>query len=154
MWLRRIRFSKKSLSSVEFLVLILVPEREIDAKELISNLNKQFHHWKAERGTIYPILHRLDRYGLLEISEENGKMQFRRTNSGTNLILDQIDSFKNQIETNFEFVCAILKSIQDDNPYTFSELKDFYKKQLTKSLEQLEELEESESDQWKEVKLD
>jgi DNA-binding PadR family transcriptional regulator len=153
MWLNRIRLNKKSLSPVEFLVLSLIPDHEIDAKTLMTRLNNSFNYWKAERGTIYPILHRMNSIGLIDVSD-SGKMMFKRSNLGTHLILTQISSIKEQIETNFEFVHILLDSMLEIDPFVFKELKSFYKGQLNRFLQQLEKLDEKETGDWQEVKVD
>lgn len=151
MWLNRIRLNKKSLSPVEFLALSVIPEHEIDAKSIISKLNNSFNYWTAERGTIYPILHRMHALGLLEVTRP-GKMKFKRSNLGTNLILNQVNSIKAQIETNFEFVNILLGNIKEIDPFLFTELKTFYKDQLRKFLDEADDLDKA--DGWQEVKVD
>jgi DNA-binding PadR family transcriptional regulator len=117
MWLQNFRFADKALSPVELLVLSNINEDTISAPGLIDRLREKMHEsWEPERGTIYPVLHRLASMNLLERTDPK-KLSFRRSNHGTSFLTSlQPETFKTQIEATTTYFQSIAEQLIEVNP--------------------------------------
>lgn len=117
MWLYNIKdIESKALSPVELLVLSHVSDKEpIPPKEIINDLNSLFTHWRADKGTIYPLLHRLESRNLLAKSRDR-KLAFQRTTKGSSFLLSSNENIVAQIEAMFRYFYNISQNFTQSDP--------------------------------------
>ena len=70
------------MSPVELMVLASVPEEFVNANEIVLKLVNSTNEWRPTAGTLYPVLHRLERVGFLE-KTKGRHINFRRTPKGS-----------------------------------------------------------------------
>jgi len=159
MWLNNIIIGTKALSPVELLVLTLHSDKEFrKSTDLLDDLSALFEHWNAEKGTIYPILHRLQKWGLLERSTGRA-MAFRRSSKGKGLINSSTDTLSSQIELMLKYFLAITGDIVRSDPIAAKSLISSFNKMIAEvglSLQKLEgeaDVRISE-DNWQEIPIE
>lgn len=103
----------KPLSQVEMLTLAITPSddytRAADLVKLIDE--KMGSHYDAQRGTLYPILHRLSARGLLELDSDGKSKKVIRTDKGNDLILSISNSLINKLRSSFLYMNIVLDQI-------------------------------------------
>jgi len=160
MWLQNLKLDdRKSLSPIELLVLTTIKSQNFEnATEVISRLNVDLPTYNAERGTIYPVLKRLEGAHLLERGEGK-KMEFRRTPRGTSFlssiskkILDQIDASTKYFHLLSTSMVEIDPSMAVDILISFKNKSDDLSAQIEKGIEMARKL--IREDNWVEVPLD
>ncbi|MDH5401752.1 MAG: PadR family transcriptional regulator [Candidatus Heimdallarchaeota archaeon] len=158
MWLQNFKIQDKSLSPVELLVLTALSEEYTEASDILKHLDQQIDGWYPERGTIYPILHRLTSKKLLE-KQEGSKLGFKRSNYGTSFLSSITDTFIIQIIATKQYFEMIADGfIKADPIQAIDFLKDF-KSQVEKLSYNLSDLiikaEETKSkDNWHNISID
>ncbi len=113
MWINIIRDQDKPLSAVELPVLTSVPEVPTKASEVMDQMNDKSTHWKAEKGSVYPILHRLTERGLLNIQD---KMIFSRSAIGSSLLLSSFNEIMIQFESVVSYFHNIAENLVETDP--------------------------------------
>jgi PadR family transcriptional regulator PadR len=114
-------YHRGTISGLEILVLSIIKnaEEKISGYEIIQEINEKFGKiWKASAGTIYPLLHRLDRQKRVE-SEE---------------IIDENNRQKRIYKISQEGVKELKKVLEDNLPLSIETLGDYLKTVIGASL--------------------
>ncbi|MHA2504566.1 MAG: helix-turn-helix transcriptional regulator [Candidatus Kariarchaeaceae archaeon] len=121
---------------MELLVLSSIPERDfVEAPTLIHDLDEYLPHWNPERGTIYPLLHRLTAQKLLEKSTSGKTLKFKRTESATSFLSSLISSngLISQFETSVEYLNLLVQAMIGIDPFAAEKLIEKFS-QITEGL--------------------
>ncbi len=148
MWLNNLRINeKKVLSPVEFLVLAnCVSDKYIKANEILNNINSQIKHWETTAGTIYPILHRLRDYSLLE-EDPNQKLAFKISQKGIEFFISAVCAFEEHYETDTSFFMSIIRSFIKLDPVRAEEILKIYQRKINEFLKDLNDLQKEVEEQ-------
>lgn len=149
MWLNTIRTGKKKLSPQELLVMASLGADFIPASKILETTKNQTSYWQPEAGVIYPILHRLSDFDLLEKRDESD-LEFRLSPKGFNLFSSSFSSFAVQFYESLDFYEVISKTLIEIDPILAKEYLDEIKNRLEQSLEQVHALQDYAATQIKE----
>lgn len=161
MWLGIIKHNGKVLSPVELITLMEVPNSEvISAKQLMEKIEMETSYWKPERGTIYPIMHRLTGMGLLKKTKTEGNtLGFRRTQEGTAFLRSSFDEIAIQLEVFVKYFSSVADSAVKIDPIKslrfiekMETLADELKVKLAKIKTRAHEI--VEEDDWHEISIE
>jgi len=130
MWLKAFKVNEKSLSDLELVVLSTLPSEEfLAATDLMDHLDQEFPYWNPERGSIYPLLHRLTAQNLLVKDDHQGKkLRFKRSQDATNFLSKMItsDELLAQFNTTSKYLESLSAALIEINPFATAEfLKKF-----------------------------
>lgn len=158
MWLQNFRFENKALSPVELLVLTIVKDDTVNASTIINQLKEDMQNiWKPERGTIYPVLHRLVNMNLLERTDPH-KLEFKRSDFGRNFLTSLPPrAFKSQMEATVMYLTTLSDQIIDINPQLALTILEDFKKELQNTIERVSKLElkaKKENETWFDISVD
>jgi len=156
MWLNNIIVESKALSPVEFLVLTRHSDDQfLKSTDLLNDLSSLFTHWNADKGTVYPILHRLERRGLLE--RGTGRMMsFRRSRKGKSVLSSSSETVASQVEVMVEYFLAVTEELVSADPIAAKSLIKSFQLLVEMMHSKLEELDRKadkviSEDDWHEI---
>ncbi len=116
-WLKSFHFEGKTLSSIELLTLLQLNETYMEATAIIERISKAMApYYQPERGTIYPILHRLHKHNLIERAKGR-KLMFRLSKLGENFLANIHPMLVEQIVTFVRFIEIVDKSLIEMNAF-------------------------------------
>lgn len=158
MWLNNIRYQHKPLSPIELLVLLNTTTDYKDVSKLMQELSETFQYWRPERGTIYPLLRRLQAQNLLEL-QKTDKLRVRRTADANQFIATLFESLLDQIKANHEYYQAIIHGLIEVDPIGVIHFIQDYEKELGKHLRILHDLQKeaevvAQQENWHRVELE
>ncbi len=85
---------RRDRGDVKFAILLLLDEQPRHGYEIITELAERSEgRWRPSPGSIYPVLKRLSREGLVQPSEEEGRRTFSLTPAGKTLVDQQRDTW-------------------------------------------------------------
>ena len=156
MWINIIRDKDKPLSAVELLVLTSVPEIPTKATDVMDQMNKKSIHWIAEKGSVYPILHRLTERGLLNIQD---KMIFSRSAMGSSLLLSSFNEIMIQFESVISYFQNISENLVETDPLKSRSLLEKLSKSSSRLISDIDKLiiksdEVVKRDNWKQLTIE
>ncbi|MCE7735526.1 MAG: PadR family transcriptional regulator [Candidatus Heimdallarchaeota archaeon] len=160
MWLNSVRsmIDNKPLSPVELLVLATASDQAMNASQLMDKLNSSTLMWQGAAGTLYPILHRLNKRGLLFKSGARGT-DFSRTDTGRRILSHSLNPIKSQMKETNNYYLTILELVisMKSSPIGLHDFMADIEKEGTAFLEEIRRLKEvaiSIPDDSVEVKID
>jgi len=158
MWLQNFRLENKSLSAVELLVLSSVNEKPVKASSIINQLREKMGNvWEPERGTIYPVLHRLAAMNLLERTNPQ-KLEFRRSDFGRNFLTSlPASAFQSQMEATITYLTSLSDQFIEINPQLALTMLGDFKQKLREMIEHINNLENkarAEDEDWYDIPID
>ncbi|MFV2016414.1 MAG: PadR family transcriptional regulator, partial [Candidatus Heimdallarchaeota archaeon] len=107
---------EKSLTPLELLVLAVIESNESSTpSQVIHRITSAFSNYQPQRGTIYPILHRLAKDEFLEHTEV-GKKTFARTKLGSHALLLSIETLLDSFQHTIEYFKIISDSTVSEDP--------------------------------------
>ncbi len=111
MWNQKIEITKeKSITQLELLVLAVIdPDDTITPSQVIHRIASSFKNYNPQRGTIYPILHRLTDDEFLK-HNQIGKKSFTRTKLGSHALLLSIETLLESFENIVEYFKIVTES--------------------------------------------
>lgn len=116
-WLKTISYNNRPLSQVELLTLLSVPDDFVSAPTIIDTLEEKMgNYYIPERGTIYPILHRLSADRLIQ-KDEGRRMRFRLTEHGALFISSIAESIDLQFQATVQFYLNIAEKLVDNDAF-------------------------------------
>ncbi|RMG30999.1 MAG: PadR family transcriptional regulator [Methanobacteriota archaeon] len=160
MWIGLLKINDKPISSVELIVLVTLSDTEFTPiSTLMEQLKESTSHWVPERGTIYPVLHRLEKTGLIEKSKIKGKMAVRRTTKGTSFLRARFPEIGLQLEAVTKYFETIAESSLEIDPIKAKDLLEIAEKAAEKLTLRLRKLKEDadrliEEEGWREIKVE
>ena len=158
MWVNIIRDQEKPLSPVELITVTAIPDHYVEASDVLDALRQTSTHWQPERGSIYPVLHRMVQRGLLRQAAD-GRMAFRRTQAGSQFLSSQFPSLTIQIEAMTQYLGNIASGLIEIDPISAAEFLDDFQT-ITENLQEkiavlkTEAEEIAKRDNWHRVKVD
>ena len=115
MWLNAFYEGGKPISPVELLVLATVPSEPESPKSIINRLGESELEWFPAAGTLYPILHRLVKRGLLQ-KIGSTRFKFGKTKSGNIFLSSNLRALRSQIKESLSYNLVLLESILKLDP--------------------------------------
>ncbi len=123
MWIGILKFEDKPLSSVELLVLVTVPDNQLmPVSTLIDQLKSSTIYWTPERGTVYPVIRRLEHTGLLIRDRLGKKMAVMRTAKGTSFLRARFPEIAMQLKAVAKYFETIVESTLAIDPIKAKDL--------------------------------
>lgn len=160
MWIGLLKINDKPISPVELIVLVTLSDVELmPITALMKQLEESTTHWVPERGTIYPVLHRLEKTGLIEKGKIQGKMAVRRTSKGTSFLRARFPEIGLQLKAVTKYFETVAESTLEIDPIKAKELLETAEQAANKLTERLKQLMKKadrliEEEGWKEIKVE
>lgn len=83
------------LTRLEFLVLLSLRGRPLHGYGIMKKLTTKMPGvWKAKSGSLYPLLKRMERKGLLESKKKRTRTLYRLTPEGKAAVVEYLDAWK------------------------------------------------------------
>lgn len=156
MWNQKVEITKgKTITQLELLVLAVIESDDsITPSQVIHRIASSFKNYNPQRGTIYPILHRLTDDEFLELNEE-GKKSFSRTKLGSHALLLSIETILESFENIVEYFKIITETTISEDAEGAKDIVNTLMRnilQLHKDLQKFENtLDKKIKDEWYEV---
>ena len=162
MWLKSFQYNNKTISDVELLVLSCINENAfVEATTLIETLDQNLPHWSPERGTIYPLLHRLTAQGLLQKDKQGKNLRFRRTDTATTFLSSLLssDSLLAQFDTTTRYLEILARSMMNVNPFAAESFLNKFEERIKRMGQNISNFQEEvssriEADDWVEIDIE
>ncbi len=160
MWIGLLRHGGKTVSPVELIALLTVDDTDFTSStDILANLDQSTAHWKPERGTVYPVLHRLAEKGLLIKGELDGKLAFKRSEKGTSFLRARFPEIAMQLEAITKYFETVAEHVISIDPIKSIEFLDMAEKASAALAERISQLKKRAGELvkeqgWREVQLE